>query len=213
MNKILITLMLTSILVFSVAIVSAENIAPRDGTGVDHDAVIAAGGQNGTGVGDGTGVRAMVQDGTYMNQNGQQIQVQNKEGNRVQLKVGNREAGSNLEITSSQENGKTKMMAKLSNGRNAEIKVMPDAASETALQRLRLRNCNESNNCSLELKQVGQGDQARLAYEVQVERHSRVLGLFSAKMQVNAQVDAESGETIGVGKPWWAFLATEPEEQ
>jgi hypothetical protein len=31
-------------------------------------------------------------------------------------------------------------------------------------------------------------------------------------MQVRAQVDAENGEVIRTNKPWWAFLASEPEE-
>lgn len=31
-------------------------------------------------------------------------------------------------------------------------------------------------------------------------------------MQVQAQVNAESGEIIIVNKPWWTFLAIEPEE-
>ena len=89
---------------------------------------------------------------------------------------------------------------------------MPNVASETALQRLRLRNCTGERNCSIELKQVGEGNQSRLAYELQTQRQSRVFGLFNAKMQVRAQIDAENGEIIRIGKPWWAFLATEPEE-
>ena len=31
-------------------------------------------------------------------------------------------------------------------------------------------------------------------------------------MDVEAQVDAESGEVIQTKKPWWAFLASEPVE-
>jgi hypothetical protein len=31
-------------------------------------------------------------------------------------------------------------------------------------------------------------------------------------MQVRAQVDAENGEVIRTGKPWWSFLATEVDE-
>lgn len=207
MKKILM-FMLASILILGVGVVSAQT-GPGDGTGAYHDEVVAAGGQSGTGLMNAEKIEA----GNYVGQDGQQIQIQDGQNNRIRLRVQNSEAYTNLEITSTQENGKTQMMAKLSNGRNAEIKVMPNVASETALQRLRLRNCNESNNCTIEFKQVGQGDQARLAYEVQIERHSRILGLFQAKMQVRAQIDAESGKTIGVGKPWWAFLATEPEEQ
>ena len=32
------------------------------------------------------------------------------------------------------------------------------------------------------------------------------------KMDVEAQVDAETGKVIRTKKPWWAFLASEPAE-
>jgi len=51
----------------------------------------------------------------------------------------------------------------------------------------------------------------KLAYEVKTQRRSKFLGLFGVRMNVEAQVDAESGEVIRVKKPWWAFLASEPE--
>ena len=97
-------------------------------------------------------------------------------------------------------------------GKNAEVKVMPNTASERALERLRLNVCSEENNCTIELKEVGQGNQTKAAYEVQVQRHFKLLGMFQTKAQVKAQIDAENGEVIQVKKPWWAFLATEPEE-
>src|SRR3989339_497486 len=49
--------------------------------------------------------------------------------------------------------------------------------------------------------------------EVQIERHSRILGIFQAKMKIRTQVDAENGEIIDINKPWWAFIATEPAEE
>ncbi|MBD3252500.1 hypothetical protein GF386_02110 [Candidatus Pacearchaeota archaeon] len=156
--------------------------------------------------------REKLRDGTYEREGGKQIQVQTKANNKIQLKTGNSEAETDLEIESETENGKTKLKAKLSNGRNAEIKIMPDTASEKALERLRLKVCNENNNCSIELKEVGKQDDTKPAYEIQAERHSRILGIFRAKMQVRAQIDAENGEVIKVKKPWWAFLAAEPEE-
>ncbi len=100
--------------------------------------------------------------------------------------------------------------AKLSNGKNAEIKVMPNAASETALERLRLKSCDE--DCTIELKEVSSGGQVRAAYEIKTQRSSKVFGMFNAKMDVEAQVDAETGELIKTNKPWWAFLASEAEE-
>ena len=89
---------------------------------------------------------------------------------------------------------------------------MPDTASETAISRLRLNVCSEENNCQIELKEVGKGEQAQLAYEVQDERHARLFGLFQTKMQIKAQVSAENGEVIQTKKPWWAFLASESDD-
>jgi len=75
-----------------------------------------------------------------------------------------------------------------------------------------LRTCSEENGCSIELKEVAQGKEVKAAYELRTQRQSKVLGMFRARMQVQTQVDAENGEIIRTKKPWWAFLATEPEE-
>jgi hypothetical protein len=96
--------------------------------------------------------------------------------------------------------------ATLSNGRDAEIKIMPETASETAIARLQMKSCE---GCVIELKEVGSGEQTRAAYEVQAQKQSRVLGIFKAQMQVRAEIDAENGEVIMTKKPWWAFLAAE----
>jgi hypothetical protein len=152
----------------------------------------------------------------YLSEEGEKIKIEKKIHKKLRLYSGNISAETEIEIEQETERdgikNKTKLKVKLSNGRNAEIKIMPDTASERALERLRLKVCSEENNCTIDLKEVGQGNETRPAYEVQAERHSRILGLFQAKMQVHAQVDAETGEVIGTEKPWWAFLATEPEE-
>ena len=85
---------------------------------------------------------------------------------------------------------------------------MPDVAAERALERLRLKNCNETNNCTIELKDVGSREEVRAAYEMQVEKHYRLFGLFKAKAQNGVQIDAENGEVIKIKKPWWGFLAS-----
>jgi hypothetical protein len=152
-------------------------------------------------------VRQMIQSGNYVNSDGNSMQIQNENG--IKLKVGNVEAGSTLNIVQEMVQNRTKLNAQLSNGRNAEIKIMPDTASETAIARLRLKNCNETNNCTIQLKEVGQGNQTKLAYEVKAQKKARILGLFQARMEVQAQINAENGETIQTKKPWWAFLASE----
>jgi len=103
------------------------------------------------------------------------------------------------------------MRAYMSNGRYAEVKVMPDVASEIALKRLRAK-CGE-NECQLELKEVKKEgtDESEIVYEVETEKESRVLGLFKAKVREKVEVDVETGEVRKIHKPWWAFLANERE--
>jgi len=153
-----------------------------------------------------------VKAGNYVGENGRQMKIQKKENNRIRLEVGGVGVDCDCNMTQDKFQNRTRLKTMLSNGRNAEIKIMPNTASETALQRLRLKNCVEEK-CSIELKEVGQGEQTKLAYEMRTQRESRVFGLFKKRMQVQAQVDAETGEVIRVRKPWWAFLASESDEE
>ena len=157
------------------------------------------------------GVRATA--GDYIGEAGQQIRIQEQANNQLRVEVGGVGVDCDCNLTQELVQDRTKLYVELSNGRNAEVKVMPDAASETALERLRLKNCTPENECSIELKEVGVGNLTRAAYEVQTQRSSRFLGIFRTKMNVQAQVDAETGEVIKVDKPWWAFLASEPAEE
>lgn len=154
-------------------------------------------------------IQSRIKTGNYVAENGEQLQVQEQANNRIKLKSGGISAQTSMEMTQEQLQDKTKLEVKLSNGKNAEIKVMPDTASERAIERLGMKVCSEENNCQIELKEVGQGEQVRAAYEVQAQKQARFLGLFKTKMQVQAQVDAETGEVIQSKKPWWAFLASE----
>lgn len=148
--------------------------------------------------------------GEYMTPEGKKLKIMHGEQKRYQFETNGVMADADFELIQDIDKNKTRLRAKLSNGRNAEIKVMPDRASKTALERLRMKVCAE--NCTIELKEVGQGNQTRLSYELKAQRKSRLFGMFPAKMNVTAEVDAETGELIRSRKPWWAFLAAEPEE-
>ena len=160
----------------------------------------------------GQTIRNRVKAGIYTSPEGEEIRVSELAQDRLRLSVNGVEADCDCNLTQETVQNKTKLKMRLSNGRNAEIKIMPDTASETALQRLRLKVCSEENNCTIQLKEVGKGNQTQAAYEIQVQRHAKLLGIFRLKMQTKAQISAETGELIRVKKPWWAFLATEPEE-
>ncbi len=166
--------------------------------------------RNGTRYGLGGTIRNRVKAGVYTSPTGEQIRVRELAQNKNLLMVGNVSAECNTcNITGEYDpvQNRTKLKVKLSNGRNAEIKTMPDRASETALARLRLKVCNETNNCTLELKERKKGNESQLRYEIQVERHYKILGMFRAKAQEKIEVNAETGEIESQRRAWWRFLA------
>jgi len=95
-----------------------------------------------------------------------------------------------------------KCIKKLSNGRNAEVKIMPEAASEKAIERLGELDFN------IELKEVGEGDKTKPIYEFTGKKNGRFLGIFKIQARIQTQIDAETGEVIKIKKPWWSFLVT-----
>jgi hypothetical protein len=133
-----------------------------------------------------------------------------RSGNTIVITINKINATTGLVIITENNSmgNKTKFKAKLKDGEEREIKFMPDTAVEKIIKKLKLKNCNESNNCTIELKEIGK----KLTYELQIERHSKIFALFQKKMHVRAQVDADTGEVTKVKKPWWAFIATEPSE-
>ena len=206
MNKvflILLTVMAMTSLVFAagqqLGVQASINSGDDSENGLSVQASLELGEQN--------QVRNRIEAGEYMNEAGEKMKIESKEGNGINLRVRNVTMHSDMNITEEMVQNRTMLRVKLSNGLNSEVKVMPDKASETALARLGAK-CEE-NNCSIELKEVGTGNQTRAAYEIKTQKESKVLGLFKAQMKVQAQVDAESGEIIQTRKPWWAFLATE----
>jgi hypothetical protein len=95
-----------------------------------------------------------------------------------------------------------KCMFNLSNGRKAEVKIMPEAASQTAIQRL------GDLGFTVELKEVGTGNNKEAVYELTGNKQGKFLGIFKIMASEKVQVDAETGEVKKVIKPWWAFLAS-----
>jgi len=89
----------------------------------------------------------------------------------------------------------------LGNGRQAEIKIMPETASARAIERL------GELNFKVELKEVGKGNETKAAYELTGNKQGKFLGIFKIMAKVKAQVDAETGD-VKVIKPWWSFLTS-----
>src|SRR3989338_7815150 len=92
-----------------------------------------------------------------------------------------------------------RLRAILSNGKVANVKIMPDRASLIALKKLKAK-CEEVN-CNIELKEVREGDKLKLKYKIATKKDGRLLFLFKLKMDVNSEIDAETGEVVAK-KPW-----------
>jgi len=146
----------------------------------------------------------------WMNITDRNITIHELSDDRKEIIANKINARTGLNLTAEDINNETVLRAYLSNGRFAEIKIMPDKVSEIALAVLRAK-C-EIRNCTLELKEVGIGNKTRLAYAIETEKQSRLFFIFKNKMIIRAQVDAETGEIISVKKPWWAFMAKEEDD-
>ena len=147
----------------------------------------------------------------------------NKDGNLVEIKFETETKGGNikikreiivegkgvqseLEISEKFEGGEVKLKAPLSDGREQEIKIMPDKAFEIASETLSI------NNFSIEIREVGSGSDIKAVYLVKGDKPGKLLGLFDVNLAVEVQIDPETGDIIRYSKPWWAFLVFEFDE-
>lgn len=124
-----------------------------------------------------------------------------REQNQIRIGGQNLNCSGNCTYNMSQD----RIQVKLSNGKNAEVKIMPETASKTAIERLKLNSCNESN-CTIALKEVGKDNSTKLAYEINATKQAKFLGIFKTNVKVRTEVDVETGEVISVKKPWWVSL-------
>lgn len=91
----------------------------------------------------------------------------------------------------------------LSNGRKAEIKIMPETASRKAIERLGELGFN------ITLKEIGTGNNSRAAYHLEGKKEVKILGFIRAEEKIEMDIDAETGETLSIKRPWWSFLAAD----
>lgn len=86
----------------------------------------------------------------------------------------------------------------LSNGQVAEIKIMPEVASQKAIDKLGQLGFN------VQLKETNN----KAVYEVSGDKPGKLFGLFKVKGTVTVDVDSQTGDVIQVKRPWWSFLAS-----
>lgn len=126
------------------------------------------------------------------------IETKEKNGETYQkIKVRGYEVESEFEVES--EEGKLKF--KFSNGNKGEIKIMPDTASEIAIEKMKTKGIE------VKLKEIGEGNDLSVVYEVEGNKTVKFLGLFKVNAEISAIISAENGEVLRLDEPWWYFLA------
>ncbi|MEK6910595.1 MAG: hypothetical protein AABW82_02370 [Nanoarchaeota archaeon] len=116
---------------------------------------------------------------------------------------GGLEARSDLEISENETvDGNVSIKVKLKDGKHKEIKVLPDRASEIAKARMRAKYGNDS----LEIREIMHKNVPKVVYHLEGNSSGKFLGVFKSNMNVQTEVDAETGEVVLVKRPWWAFM-------
>ena len=116
------------------------------------------------------------------------------------------EAEDGINLSENTTGNEYRLRAKLRNGNFTDIKIMPDTASEIALARLR------AHNFTIQLREKIHKNIPRVVYNIEANKSGRFLGIFKFAMKVEGEVDPETGEFLGISKPWWAFLIVEQDE-
>ncbi|MDA3837202.1 MAG: hypothetical protein PF542_06295 [Nanoarchaeota archaeon] len=79
---------------------------------------------------------------------------------------------------------------------NTEIKIMPNVASEKAIEQLSIKE-----EMTIELKFM-----KKPVYEIEGTKEGKLFGLFKKDMIITTEIDAETGNVILTKKPWWSFI-------
>jgi len=116
--------------------------------------------------------------------------------------TGEFEVETELEIDDEFEGNESDLGAFTSDGKRHKIKILPDRASEIAIEKFR------SKNFTIELREILHKNVPRVVYNIQTNKSGKFLGVFKLKMKIDGEIDPETGEVIGINKPWWAFLVT-----
>lgn len=96
----------------------------------------------------------------------------------------------------------------LSNGEDIEVKITLEQAKEKIRERirerLRIQNCSCEDIQIVEIENIV--NEKRIAYQVNEEQVGKILGLFRKRIQIQTNLDVETGEIINLKRPWYTWM-------
>jgi len=110
--------------------------------------------------------------------------------------------------TQNQLQNQLKTQYQLSTGQNINVEFSQEQIKEQARnilrEQLRIKNCSCENIQIVEIE--NKQKQERIAYQITEIQEGKILGLFKHKIQIQANVDVETGEMIQLKSPWYTVL-------
>ena len=116
-------------------------------------------------------------------------------------------AGNGIIATNFELHNQVQNQYQLSNGEMRSLNLSQDQVRDQA--RLQLREQLKIENCSCEnisLIEMTDNNEQILAYQVDVEQEGKIFGLFKKQIRVQIEVNAETGEVVGLEKPWYTWM-------
>jgi len=158
----------------------------------------------------GTQIQVKIQIETE-NKNGsitRQINVE-REGEHYNVSISH-----DLNVSDEFVGNQSRIVARLSNGQNANVSILPDQALNATLARLRIRQqlVNNGTNVSIQLRERIHNNVPQVVYNVEANQTGRFLGIFKVALRSNTEINAENGNVVAVNQPWWAFLVSVPQD-
>jgi len=143
----------------------------------------------------------------FINEDGKRVTIKTKtkieDGKEVveyKIMVKGDEVNSKLEIKEVIEGNETTLKVKTRGDVEQAINYLPDEVAEIA------RAILGSSDLNIFLEEKIHKNVPKVVYNIETNKNGRFLGIFKLKVKVEAQIDPETGELMGVSKPWWAFL-------
>lgn len=116
------------------------------------------------------------------------------------LVAGDVRVESDLDVDVDGANG---ILVTLDDERQETVSIMPDEA----IARAEVATGGSCNGCEVELTEETYEGEERIVYEVDTKRPVQLLGFIDSSLEVEASVDAQTGEVLDVERSWWYFLA------
>ena len=108
----------------------------------------------------------------------------------------------------SQLENQYKSSYQISTGEFIDVEITQQKAQEQIRnqirERLRIQNCSCENLQIVEVK--NNMGQLRVAYQSNEGIHGKILGIFNKKVNIQTNIDVETGELISMRKPWYMWM-------